>query len=242
MIVFAVCVHQLCTRLIIKAETLPLRFLMARTLELIGKVVILPIVVLVFVFTFNDIHIENLGKKATKRIYTMFAFIFAGVVFMRELKGYTNSCKVVQQKIRNKIDNPTGYSLSSLEVLYYNISVFGVCSRSAAYYHRWKKENDKQFHIEDISNVHSGRDSKGSERDSPSSYRVSLNDGGGSVNGIQLSSSIGRAGNGAGTLPTDRRDLRNSLESDDEADMPSFSKNSNSDSIICTAANSMHQL
>jgi len=168
---------------------------MARSLELAGKVTILPIVVLVFVFTFNDIHIENLGQKATKRIYTVFALAFAGLVFVREFKGYLNSCKSVQQRIRNKIDNPTGHSLSSLEVFYYNYTTFGIWSRSAAHYHRWKKDNDKQYHIEDISNKDKDRrDNRESTSTSRSSQGDGFDSGGGNGNGIQMSGGLDRGG------------------------------------------------
>jgi len=46
--------------------------------------------------------------------------------------------------IRVKVENPSAHELSGTEVSLFNLYTFGICSRSASHYHRWKKDIDQQ--------------------------------------------------------------------------------------------------
>jgi hypothetical protein len=140
MIVGAIFLHQFTVRAMSKADRYPLRFVMVRVLECLGKLCVIPAVYSYFVTTFPDF-----GSDAGRDIlFTMLAGMTA-LTLSREGVGLRRELADAIVRIRVKVESPTDHVLTTLELLVFNLYMFGVLSRSAVHYHRWKRGVDKDF-------------------------------------------------------------------------------------------------
>jgi hypothetical protein len=140
MIIGAVFMHSFTDRLILKSDTYPLRLVLIRILEFVGKVFIIPGVFCYFCFAFPTFANHSTVIPSLVVMFCMFGFIAS-----RELGGFKSAVRLSMVMIRNKIENPAAYSLSNLEVFVFNLKMFGVLSRSPSHYHRWKRQVDKKL-------------------------------------------------------------------------------------------------
>ena len=138
MIVIAICLHQITNRLIAKCDIFPLRKLLIRILELVGKLFIIPMVFIYFVSVFPN----ALDTRAVDLIYFILVIAF-GYIGLRELLGCKQSLNDAMLLIRKKLDNPAMNELTSIEVTVFNFVNYRKISRSLAHYHRWKREIEK---------------------------------------------------------------------------------------------------
>ena len=141
MINATVFIHQLNARLVLKADKYPLRIIALRMLEIGGKVLIIPSVLLTFFWTFTDF-----GPEGIRDSVTAFCVIVVCYVLARESPGFKADLKKSIISIRGKLENPVE-PVTSLEGYVYNMYNFGIFSRSQAHYHRWKREVDKQYEV-----------------------------------------------------------------------------------------------
>lgn len=144
MVSMVIFLHQFTTRLILKADHLPMRMVYARLLECFGKVFVIPVVFFFFAYKFPPFLSYHF-----RVVLAILVLCFAIMVAMREYTGLRRTLKDALVFIRNKIEKPAGHELSTIEVATFNYFTFGVCSRSAAHYHRWKKEHDRTFSIDE---------------------------------------------------------------------------------------------
>ena len=195
MIVVAVFVHQLTDRLILKVDTYPLRMIMVRILELAGKLCLMPYVVITFVTAFPSF--DETG--AMQEMLIAAALFFSFYVFLREFSGLKHTLSDTILFIRKKVDNPSANQLSNGEMLLYNIYSFGVISRSASHYHRWKKENDKQYLVKghtksdeyiDNNGNNGINGSSGTGSDTGSSYEYGTSSGSSGFNRTHIINSL----------------------------------------------------
>ena len=135
----AVFVHQLSTRLMAKSEAFPLRAVFVRGIECLGKVIIIPGMVLYF-----GIKFPTAGSPAFRALMATLCFVWMGVVMSRESVGLKGVYAAAMISIRNKVNNPTQCTLTRIEMLTFNLYYFNKCSRSAAHYHRWKREYEQE--------------------------------------------------------------------------------------------------
>lgn len=154
MIIGAVFMHSFTDRLILKSDTYPLRLVMIRILEFIGKVFIIPCVFLYFCIAFPTFGHHPTVIPTLVVMFFMFSFVAS-----REAGGFRHAMKLSMVMIRNKIESPATYSLTNLELLIFNIKMFGVISRSPAHYHRWKRQVDKKLAEDGMDGASGGGDS-----------------------------------------------------------------------------------
>lgn len=140
MIVVAVFVHQITSRLMLKIAIYPLRMIVVRFLEMMGKLGVFPFVLLYFLHVF-----EQYGTQALRDIcYTA----LCGVTLYlggKEVSALRGDIKKAMLAVRNKIDNPATYTLTTIEVIVFNFHMFRIFSKSAAHYHRWKHATNKEI-------------------------------------------------------------------------------------------------
>lgn len=165
MLIVTVFVHALTSRLINKANKYPLRLLLVRILEGLGKVCVIPFVLLYFLFTFTDFGTE-MG-----RIFSIaLACVAVLVVGFREWVGFKGDVKATMTALSKKIDARAdaaaktdsttsvstsagsigGHRVTSIEWLVFNKVTFGIYSASADHFLQ-----DKQCNTEVFSSVHS---------------------------------------------------------------------------------------
>ena len=140
LLVLAVFIHQLSTRLMAKADAFPLRGVLVRFIEFLGKVFIIPGMVLYFGILF-----PTAGSPAFRALLATLCFVWMGVVISRESVGLKGIYAHAMLSIRNKVNNPTQCTLTRIEMVTFNIYYFNKCSRSAAHYHRWKREYEQDI-------------------------------------------------------------------------------------------------
>ena len=138
----------MCDRLLNKSDKLPLRVIFARTLEIFGKVLIMPCVLFVFLFTF-----PGALRKRTRIGYGVFFVALAIFVASREYNGFRNSWKEALVKIRAKIENPASTTISNTELFVFNIFFLGKVSRSPSHYHKWKRDVKKEYEAEEARTI-----------------------------------------------------------------------------------------
>jgi len=140
MIIGAVFMHSFTDRLILKSDQYPLRLVLIRILEFVGKVFIIP-----GVFCYFCLAFPSFASHATVIPSLVVMFFLFGFIASREAGGFKSAVAVSMVMIRNKIESPATYSLSSMEVLVFNLKMFGVFSRSPSHYHRWKRSVDRKL-------------------------------------------------------------------------------------------------
>ena len=140
MIVVVIFMHSINYRLIEKSKEFPLRLLLTRLIELMGKAVIMPLTYAVFIITF-----PTFGSPAMNGVIMALFVVIFSIVSVQCIHGVRKSSKQAIVEIRAKVDNPAQHDLRSLEVLFYNVLEFGKFSSSASHYHRWKKNVNKNF-------------------------------------------------------------------------------------------------
>ena len=139
LIVFVVLIHQICTRLMQKADRWPMRLVFIKVTEFACKIGLIPFVFVVFIATFPN------GLSEQTRIGLGILFGFGAVYFLfRESVGFFHSFKDVMVLVRAKVENPSTTQLSSVEMLVFNYYKFNVISRSASHYHAWKRQQMKE--------------------------------------------------------------------------------------------------
>ena len=178
MVSVVIFLHQFTTRLILKADHLPLRMVYARLLESFGKICIIPIVFLYFIYKFPPF-----ASYHFRFFLVILVLSFSLMVATREYTGLRRTVKDALVFIRFKIEKPSGHELSTIEVTTFNYFTFGVWSRSAAHFHRWKKEHDKKFSIdESVSVTGAGTGDRSDSLSSQNSRRFSTGVGSDSMN------------------------------------------------------------
>lgn len=132
-------VHHIVSRMHEKEDKWPLRGLVLRVLEFLGRIAVIPLTTLSFAFYFQSIHL-------LLRILTlMFNIIFVVFVVSRDLKGLIHCCKTTMNALHKKADNPTERTISTLEVLVLNLVFYGIVSTSLATNSRRKYAKDQDI-------------------------------------------------------------------------------------------------
>ena len=139
--------HQLSNRLIAKSVEHPLRLVAVRLVELFGKVAVIPFTFFFFCASFKTFTDSDATNEIVLCV-TVFIIIFSTMVFVREINGISSTFKNSMRLIRVKIDSPTTYDISSMELLVFNYHKFGLISKSASHYHRWKRDVEKEVQSE----------------------------------------------------------------------------------------------
>lgn len=218
MINFTVFIHQINARLTAKSDKYPLRLVLLRFLEIGGKVIIIPAVLMTFFWTFTDF-----GPPGIRDTATAMCAIFVTYVFSREIPGFKSDLSKSILGIRAKLENPTE-PVSSLEALVYNWYSFRIVSRSQAHFHRWKRDTDQKYLAEGGDNCGSDTDSvSGRSRRSSSAGETG---GRGFRSGSAVSSSagdLGRFRSGSVCSVTGGDDARGSGSDDEGSGRMSFS-------------------
>ena len=138
MLVVAVFAHSVTSRLMTKIDKYPLRLLVVRILEISGKAIIIPFVLVYFLGTFT-----SYGTEASRDLIFLTIVCFVCILLFREFRGFVTDYKDAMTLVRVKVDNPAEYTLTAIELIVLNLHMFSKCSRSAAHYHRWKREVNK---------------------------------------------------------------------------------------------------
>ena len=166
MIIASVFCHQITFRLMLKTEKHPLRLVAVRVLEILGKTFVIPFVIFYFLLTFGQY-----GTEASRGFLFTVVVIISVYLFVREMKGLHYCYEEAIRLVRVKVDNPATFNPTTLELLAFNIYMFGIFSKSASHYHKWKREYDSQF---DNKSQQSGR--KASRDSFASGPRLNMDD------------------------------------------------------------------
>lgn len=143
MIIGGIFAHQLTTRLMGKADRLPLRMIILRFIEFCGKVFMIPFVFMMFLINFT-----LKGHEIRFDTGIVMCVVFGAFLFSREIGGFNRCFKDAMVLIRTKVENPATHHVTNAELYVFNFYRFRVISRSAAHFHRWKHENDKAYALE----------------------------------------------------------------------------------------------
>ena len=138
MLVIAVFAHAITSRLMTKVDKYPLRLLVVRILEVSGKIFVIPFVLLYFLLTFT-----SYGTAASRDFTFLCIGCFGLLLSAREFRGLLTDIKDAMKRIRGKVDNPAVHTLTWIEIITFNLYMFGKFSRSPVHYHRWKREINK---------------------------------------------------------------------------------------------------
>lgn len=183
MIVATIFLHQFTVRAMSKAEKYPLRLVMVRVLECAGKLLIIPGVYYFFVQSF-----PAFGTDSELDIMTAIFITMTVLTLSREGMGLQKELRDAIVHIRVKVDAPTDHVLTTWELLVFNLYMFGIVSRSAVHYHRWKRQIDKDVATTD-------RESRNQQRQGgifDAGYDTSYEDNNINNNNSNNSSSDGR--------------------------------------------------
>lgn len=136
MLFLCVIVHQLVYRLRNKDQKWPLRLFIARCIEFMGRILLIPLVCIVYFLTFSEAY----SKTTT---ITTFVVIAASVlyVFIREYSGLKSSASITIRAIVEKADRFD--SLSNLELLLLNWFVYSIVSTSLRHHMREKQRKSQ---------------------------------------------------------------------------------------------------
>jgi len=137
---------ELCSRISSTTACSPRRivcrcdYIYIRTIEFVGKVVLMPTVLFAFLWTFPH------GLHTNTRIgYSVFFSVMALLIFLRELSGCKHGFKEAMRAIRGKLENPATSTLTNMEMYTFNWYRYGIWSNSASHYHKWKRDNTRNL-------------------------------------------------------------------------------------------------
>lgn len=109
MMVICIGIHQLCFKLVYKADYRPLRHFAARTFEFIGRMVVVPYSVIRFFEHFGEKHIRGSLHQFKIPTYTILAVALT-YIFIREYSGMEKSFRemieAIEQKKRDSQEEP----------------------------------------------------------------------------------------------------------------------------------------
>ncbi len=127
----------------IKSDKFPLRLLVLRALEFIGKVFLVPLILLWFLYNF-----PISGKPHEQAYCTVLCCVFGAFIFTREVPGIRSTFRESIYLVRLKIDNPAANNITDIELFVFNYVTFRKFSLSASHYHRQKRELEAEFEKE----------------------------------------------------------------------------------------------
>ena len=154
MLIVTVFVHALTSRLMGKVTKYPLRLLLVRVLEALGKIGVIPFVLIYFLCTFTDY-----GTEVSRAMIIVLICIGVCVLGFREYSGLKADIKVIMTMLRSKIDKmeqidhidtsvttpvtgtgtvTVSHRVTSIELFIFNLYTFGIYSNSAVHYHTSK--------------------------------------------------------------------------------------------------------
>jgi hypothetical protein len=132
LIVLTVILHQVSNRLQTKAARLPLRKLALRVIEIAGKVLVIPGVLISFFWTFTKVDMGG-GVRDTMTAVCVCVSVY---ILLREAAGFRQDVTKAMALLRTKMEDPEGRDRKVFEVLIYNLYTFGVFSTSLRHVRR----------------------------------------------------------------------------------------------------------
>lgn len=187
MIILAVFLHQISSRLKAKEGRYPLRLLALRGIEIAGKVLVIPGVLVSFFWTFTEIDMMGWVRDAM----TALCICAASYILMRESVGFRQDLAKATTLLRLKMaredqDRSTASApLTSIEVLFVNLQAFGVVSTSTALFQQQERQQSEGKEKWEDNDVYAdGIEMQPQhQREHPTSTSTAYNAGGGGSSG-----------------------------------------------------------
>ena len=133
-LVLCVCAHQAVLVVLRKGNTWPMRTAMTRVIEMSGRVILVPFMIIIYWKTFVRDPSLEMDIACYLTVCLIFLFLLA-----REYGGVRKAVKIAIGQVCEKIDSEKDHRLSKFELGMFNLFAFGVLNVTTKPYRQRKK-------------------------------------------------------------------------------------------------------